>query len=109
MDEKVIEKKAATARDDLWAKRITEHGRSGLSVKQFCKERGFSEYSFYTWRKRLRHREPVRFALLERGEGRREAAAEVGLELVLTTGERLRIGKQVEAATLRMVLEVVRG
>jgi len=33
----------------------------------------------------------------------------VGLELVLTTGERLRISKQVDVATLRMVLEAVRG
>ena len=30
-------------------------------------------------------------------------------ELVLTNGERLRIGKEVDAATLRVVLEVVRG
>ena len=31
------------------------------------------------------------------------------LELVLRNGERLRIGDQVAATTLRMVLEVVRG
>jgi hypothetical protein len=70
-------------------------------VKQFCKERRFSEYSFYTWRKRLRAKEPVRFALLERGVTRGASAAEVGLELVLTNGERLRISKQVDMATLR--------
>jgi hypothetical protein len=78
-------------------------------VKQFCKDRGYSEYAFYTWRKRLRNNEPVRFALLQRGAVRNEPATDVGLELVLMTGERLRIGKQVEAAKLRMVLDVVRG
>jgi hypothetical protein len=31
------------------------------------------------------------------------------LELVLSTGERLRIGNGVKAATLRVVLEAVRG
>jgi hypothetical protein len=109
MDETVVAKKVPPATDDQWAERIAEQGRSGLSVKQFCKERGFSEYSFYTWRKRLRQKKPVRFALLERGAARREPAVEMGLELVLTTGERLRISKQVDVATLRMVLEAVRG
>lgn len=52
--------------------------------------------------------EPVRFALVERGAAWRERTTDVELELVLTTGERLRIGNQVDAATLRMVLDVVR-
>jgi hypothetical protein len=108
MDETVVEKKVGPAIQDEWAERIAEQGRSGLSVKQFCKERRFSEYSFYTWRKRLRAKEPVRFALLERGVTRGASAAEVGLELVLTNGERLRISKQVDMATLRMVLDAVR-
>jgi hypothetical protein len=109
MDETVTEKNATPTTDDQWAERIAEQERSGLSVKQFCKERGYSEYCFYTRRKRLRHKEPVRFALVETRAARREPATDVGLELVLPTGERLRIGKQVEAATLRMVLEAVRG
>jgi hypothetical protein len=110
MDETVIEKKPTTRpKDEQWAERIGEQQRSGLSVKQFCKEQGFSEYAFYTWRRRLRSNEPVRFALVERGAARREPATDVELELVLTTGERLRIGNQVDAATLRMVLEAVRG
>ena len=109
MDETVVEKKVGTATENEWAERIAEQVRSGLSVKQFCKEREFSEYSFYTWRKRLRAKEPVRFALLERGATREESGAGVGLELVLRTGERLRISRQVDVATLRMVLEVVRG
>ena len=108
MDETVIEEKTAPATADQWAERIAEQGRSGLSVKQFCKERRLSEYSFYTWRKRLRQKEPVRFALVDRGAVQRESAGEVGLELVLTTGERLRIGKQVDVAMLRMVVEALR-
>ena len=110
MDETVIRKKTTRGKGEQWAERIAEQERSGLSVKQFCKERGFSVYAFYTWRKRLRNNnEPVRFALVERATARREAATDLELELVLTTGERLRIGKQVNAATLRMVLSAVRG
>jgi hypothetical protein len=36
-------------------------------------------------------------------------ATDAGLELVLASGERLRIGAAVDAATLRMVLEVLRA
>jgi hypothetical protein len=77
-------------------------------VKQFCKERGLTEYSFYAWRKRLGIQKPVRFALVDRGAMRLEAGKEASLEVVLATGERLRIGAEVDAATLRKVLEALR-
>jgi hypothetical protein len=48
------------------AERIEAQRRSGTSVKQFCKERGLTEYSFYACRKRLQEKGPVRFALVER-------------------------------------------
>ena len=97
----------AISKDDQWRERIAERERSGLSVKQFCKERGVSEYSFYTWRKRLAKKEPVRFALVDREAAGQEAAT--ALELVLRSGERLRIGSGVDAATLRTVLEALRA
>ena len=37
-----------------------------MSVKQFCKEQGLTEYSFYAWRKRLQKKAPVSFALVDR-------------------------------------------
>ena len=81
-----------------------------MSVKQFCKEQGLTECSLYAWRKRLRNESgPVRFALVERSAGRQERTAEPVLELMLTTGERLRIGSGVDSATLRSVLGVLRG
>jgi hypothetical protein len=75
---------------------------------RFCKEQRLTEYSFYAWRKRLQKREPVRFALVDRGAARQEPAMEAALELVIATGERLRIGAGVDAAMLRTVLEVLR-
>jgi hypothetical protein len=50
----------------------------------------------------------VRFAPLETAPAP-SASPESALELVLRNGERLRIVNQVEAATLRMVLEAVRS
>jgi len=80
-----------------------------LSVKQFCREQRLTEYSFYAWRKRLRGQGPVRFALVERRAVRQEPSPEAGLELVLATGERLRIATGVDAATLRTVLDALRA
>jgi transposase-like protein len=91
-----------------WSKLIAEQEASGQKVLPFCRERGVTEPSFYYWRKRLRKSTPVRFALLETPPTDTGSTASA-LELVLKNGERLRIGNQVEAAALRMVLEAVRG
>src|ERR1700691_1521071 len=103
-DEKVI------ARNDQWGERIAAHERSGMSVRKFCKERGIREHLFFYWRKRLRNQQqPVRFALVEKGAARQAPTPEADLELVVATGERLRIGAGVNAITLRTVLEALRA
>ena len=109
MDDTAIETKPANPKADEWAERIAAQQRSGMTVKGFCKEQGLTEYSFYAWRKRLQETGPVRFALVERSARRQERAAEAALELVLASGERLRIGTGVDPATLRTVLDALRG
>ena len=96
-------------RVEMWRERVAEHERSGLSVKEFCNGRGFTAWSFYSWRKRLQETGPVRFALVERGPVRQQSGLDAQLEVVLVNGERLRIRGGVEAATLRMVLDALRG
>ena len=108
MSDTVIEAKPANPKADEWAERIAAQGRSGMSVKQFCKEQGLTECSFYAWRKRLQESGPVRFAVVERSARRQERTAEAVLELVLATGERLCIGPGVDFTTLRTVLDVLR-
>jgi transposase-like protein len=66
MTDAIIEEKAAIPKADERAERIVAQQCSGISVKQFCKQQGLTEYSFYAWRKRLRKKEPVRFALADR-------------------------------------------
>ena len=109
MSDTVIKEKPANPKVDEWAERIAAQQRSGMSVKQFRNEQGLTEYSFYSWRKRLQDKGPVRFALVERSARRQERTAEPVLELVLATGERLRIGTGVDTATLRIVLDALRG
>jgi len=109
MSDSVIEAKPANPKADEWAERIATQRRSGMSVKQFCREQGLTECTFYAWRKRLQETGPVRFALVERSARRQERTAEALLELVLATGARLRIGTGVDAATLRTVLDALRA
>ena len=98
----------AGAKAEQWRERISEQEGSGLSVKEFCRERGVSSWSFYKWRKQLREGGPVRFALVERRTEREQGATTADMELVFATGERLRIRRGVDGATLRMVVEALR-
>jgi hypothetical protein len=99
-----------TAKADQWRERIAEQERRGISVRQFCKEHGLAEHCFYGWRKRLCDRQqPMRFALVQTGRARAEPAKGASLELVLASGEKLRIGDGVDTVTLRAVLNVLRA
>jgi hypothetical protein len=109
MSNAAIEEMLTNRKADQWAERIAAQRRSGISVKRFCKEQGLTEGSFYAWRKRLRQKGPVRFALVEQSVQRQERKADPVLELVLRTGERLRIGPGADTATLRTVLDVLRA
>jgi hypothetical protein len=93
-------------RRQLWRKLIAQHEQSGLSVRAFCQQRRTSEYSFYHWRKRLAEQLPMKFALVE--SSRSAPTAVAAMEVILTTGERLRIAPGIDAATLRLVLSVLR-
>jgi hypothetical protein len=103
-----ISEKVAGTRGQYWRERIAAQERSGLSVQQFCKEQGLNNPSFYYWRKRLRQQTPVRFALVETSGAAQHNSSEHCLELVLATGERLRIGAGVDPAALRTVLDALR-
>src|SRR5262249_36085764 len=107
-DDKSQHGKEDRARREYWRERIAEQERSGVSVPRFCEEQGLTEPSFYVWLKRLRKQQPMRFALVETPPAR-QRATELDLELVLTTGERLRIGAGVDATALRRVLAALRG
>ena len=94
-------------RRKYWRKLIAEQEASGQKARPFCRERGIGEYSFYKWRRRLRQSDTVQFALLETASAP-AAIPDSALELVLRSGERLRIANGVDAATLRLVLDAVR-
>ncbi len=96
---------AVSARQKRWAELVRQQSQSGLSVSAFCREHGVSDQSFYNWRKRLADSEPVRFALVEANA---PVSRDGLLELILASGDRLRIAVGTDAATLRTVLSVLR-
>jgi transposase-like protein len=98
--------KTQVARLDFWRQLVAKQQQSGISVRAFCQQHGTSEYSFYHWRKRLREQLPMKFALVETSQS--APAAVAVLEVILTSGERLRIVPGVDDATLRLVLSVLR-
>jgi hypothetical protein len=96
-----------------WQRTIGEAARSGLSIREFCRQRKITVSHFYWWQRRLgmnvRKRlsrkadgnpNPASFALVSNDL----TATDAGIELVLGDGRRLRIHKGVDGETLRAVL-----
>lgn len=100
--------KTQAARLDFWRQLIAAQQQSGMSVRAFCQQRRTSEYSFYHWRKRLADELPMKFALVETSRSAPASVAIAAVEVILASGERLRIAPGIEAATLRLVLSVLR-
>jgi transposase-like protein len=98
--------KARESRQEFWRQLVAEQQQSGMSVRAICRQRGASEHSFYQWRKRLAARLPMKFALVETDSGALRRAEPI--EVVLGSGERVRITPGFDAATLRAVLGVLR-
>jgi|SRR5271157_23843 len=94
-----------------WRKVIQEVARSGVSIREFCRQRQLAVSQFYWWQRRLQAPPPrakkrvsastaASFVLVsEPGQG-----LDAGIELVLGDGRRLRIHKGVDETTLRAVL-----
>ena len=107
-------KKSDTDQQQFWQMVIETWQNSGMSVRQFCKQEGLSEPSFYSWRKKL--------AKVEEPEADKEEVCQPGpfiqvsmptdqhggLELVLSSGNTLRISKATDSKTLTDVLSALR-
>lgn len=93
-------------RREYWQAMIKQQEQSGLTVQAFCAEQGITEGSFYNWRKQLRGSAPVSFALVEARPG--GIRPKMAVEVVMANGERVQVAPGTDAATLRMILAVLR-
>lgn len=91
-----------------WQRTIGDAARSGMSIREFCRQRRLKKSQFYWWQRKLKAQRQERtssggtasFALVSE-DG---ASMPAGLELVLRDGRRLRISQGVQEETLRAVL-----
>jgi hypothetical protein len=91
----------------FWTELIARHKQSGKTVEVFCQENGVGGPSFNAWRKRLAEKgQPIGFALVETPALRPQRGEPV--ELILPSGDRLHVGPGADAATLRLVLGILR-
>ena len=97
----------------FWQMVLETFKSSDLSVRQFCKQEGLSEPSFYTWRKKLAKSDES--AEGEQKDTNPSAFIEVAmpkndsvvLELLLSSGNTLRISSDTDSKTLVNVLSAL--
>lgn len=107
--------KQDVAKARRWRMLLHNAARSGLSNREFCRQRKLDESQFCWWQRNLveRRRPPKAskattpapsFAALVSDEA---GIADAGIELVLSDGLRLRIARGVDVQTLRLVLAAI--
>jgi transposase len=99
-----------------WQKTIRDAARSGMSIREFCRQRRLNESQFYWWQRRLkagRQKQTLRRPGIDRGGASfalvsgAVGGTDAGIELVPGDGRRLRISRGVDEQTLRAVLAAV--
>ena len=48
-----LQKLGVVRRMELWSERVQEYRSSGKSVREWCRDRGLSEKTYYYWQRRL--------------------------------------------------------
>ncbi|AQQ71500.1 hypothetical protein SMSP2_01874 [Limihaloglobus sulfuriphilus] len=104
-----IEKHSDLEQRRFWEMVIETWRSSGLPVRQFCKQEGLSEPTFYSWRKKLSPDKPTK---VPEKSGFVEVTLPAGnptpLELILSSGSVLRISPSTESELLARVVGVLR-
>ena len=109
------EQKSDTDQHQFWKMVMDTFESSGLSVRQFCQKEGLTEASFYSWRKRFSNKNKS----ADQSEPKEKSSDDdfirvslpdsntCSLELVLTSGNILRISSHADNKTLTNVLSAL--
>jgi transposase len=105
------EKRSEEDQEQFWRMAIETWQTSGLSIRQFCKDEGLSEPQFYQWRKKLSgsgispvHQDEPRQAFIEVAIPKNN---DIVIELLLTSGNTMRIPCGVDTVTLNKVMSAL--
>jgi transposase len=103
-----------SSKEPFWRETIRQWRASGLTVREFCARHDLSEPSFYAWKRTLAERDapapafvPVRVVVDEAAAHSSPVESGSGLELVLRSGRRLRIGPDFDGPTLQRLLALL--
>jgi len=106
----------SSSKEEFWRRMMRLWQSSGLSVRAFCEEHGFSQPSFYAWRRTLAERDAaaVRFVPVTVtgdsavSQAPRAAEGSAGaVEVVLNSGRRVRVGPGFDEPTLKRLLALL--
>ena len=97
-------------REAFWRRTLTAFGKSGLSVRAFCRREKLHESAFYAWRRTIKERGP-------RQRGRKRPAfmplvldnipAAAGITLELRGGRTLRLSESFPVERLAALVRAV--
>ena len=94
----------------LWAGRISECRNSGQNVKDWCKENGICEQTYYRWQKRLfemaKAQQEVQFAEVTPVQSVRSGNVAVTVRIA---GAEADICNGADAATVETVLRILKS
>jgi transposase len=100
----------------FWHRAIRDAARSGMSIREYCRQHRLKESQFYWWQRKLKAGRQERTMRSKGTNGRATSfalvsdepgATDAGIELVLGDGRRLCISKGVDEETLRAVLAAI--
>lgn len=109
-------------KEQLWRRLVREQAQSGRSVREFCNARGLPESAFYFWRRELKARDAKEGRIETRAAAASSASISPGfaavtvagldslspaIEVVLTSGVRIRIPSGFDPQTLRELLSLL--
>jgi hypothetical protein len=77
-----------SVREAQWRQILARHGKSGLSVRAFCRREGLPESAWYAWRRTIQQRDAQRPAFVP-VQLQPEAAREDGAIVVELRGGRV--------------------
>ena len=112
-----------------WRRIVGQHGRSGLSVREFCRRDKLRETAFYFWRRELQRRQAEQeqrhpddspgvpaFVAVRLAASKAERVEEHGspsgvgcIEIELPCGRRVHVAAPVDRQALADVLAVLEG
>jgi hypothetical protein len=95
------------ATKEQWAEQVRKWKASGLTAQQYADREGLNRGTLIWWKSRLRREVSAPTFIEVTVPTRHPCIDEERIEIELTNGVRLRVGKAVDAAQLRLVLSAL--